>query len=62
MAVYLAEYTLRQSEDLVKTDLELVHAPCQTHLCDAESGDHMETLFGVIVDHAATCNARGERK
>ncbi|MFI1787425.1 hypothetical protein ACH40D_03010 [Streptomyces olivaceoviridis] len=57
MPVYLTEYVLREADDPVKTDLELVHTRCGIHLCDAEPGDRLETLFGVVVDHVATCPA-----
>ncbi|MGW4007919.1 hypothetical protein [Streptomyces sp. NPDC004763] len=56
-AINLREYKLRDADDPVKVELELVHLPCRIHLCDAEPGDHMDTLFGVIVDHADTCPA-----
>jgi hypothetical protein len=61
MPIHLAEYMLRESDDPVKTDLEPVHTRCRTHLCDAEAGDRMETLFGVIVRDGHRQAARHRR-
>lgn len=52
---YLHDYILRASDDDVKTDLELIHETCGTHLCDAEHDDELGVLVSVAEDHEAVC-------
>ena len=40
-----------QSDDLVKTDLELTCTRCATILCDVEHGDHFQILLSVVAGH-----------
>lgn len=51
MEDFLWRFNLEQSSDDVKTDLELIHADCGAHLCDAEAGDTLFSLVGVAADH-----------
>jgi hypothetical protein len=48
---FLWRFSLKQSADDVKTDLELIHEDCGEHLCDAEAGDSLFSLVGVAANH-----------
>jgi len=50
---FLWHFTLKDSGDGVKTDLELTCEDCGEHLCDAEPDDTLFSLVGVAADH--TC-------
>ncbi|MFB7865565.1 hypothetical protein [Streptomyces sp. NPDC056069] len=52
------DYPLLDSGDPAKHDLELTHTGCGQHLCDAESGDVLPTLIGMVTDHHAVCAGR----
>lgn len=54
-----ADAILRASDDPVKTDLELRCLECDEHLCDAEDGDVLSSLFGVVKDHV--CEVKSKR-
>lgn len=45
------QFKTLQSDDDVKTDLELTHIPCGQHLCDVEAGDTMLELTLMMVNH-----------
>jgi hypothetical protein len=47
----LAGFEPRQSSDFVKSDLELTCTGCGAVLCDVESGDPMDTLVRMCLDH-----------
>lgn len=49
----LSEFEARVADDEVKSDLELVHVPCGTHVCDIEHEDTIEVLVNVANNH--TC-------
>ncbi|MEV7157231.1 hypothetical protein AB0N77_21825 [Streptomyces misionensis] len=55
-AAILQHYVLRSSDDPVKRDLELIHATCGSHLCDAGHNDSLDVLVHVAAAHAAGCN------
>lgn len=55
VATLLNEFETRHSDDCVKRDLELIHTPCGTHICDVESGDTLEVLARTAGGHAASC-------
>lgn len=63
LAPALDEFRCRQSDDIVKRDLELVHLPCGTHVCDVEPDDELGVLARTAVDHLARCQRiRGDRR
>jgi hypothetical protein len=45
------QFQTLQSDDAVKTDLELTHITCGEHLCDVEDGDTMQELIAVVTGH-----------
>lgn len=45
------DFELRQSDDPVKRELELICTQCGSRLCDAEPGDSIATLIEVISGH-----------
>lgn len=47
----LEDFELRASEDIVKTDLELVCPFCDGVVCDAESGDSIGLLARTALGH-----------
>lgn len=47
----LAGFEPRQSDDGVKSDLELTCTTCGIVLCDVEHGDGMDTLVRMCLDH-----------
>ena len=47
------QFEARQSDDDMKTDLELTCVECGAVLCDVEADDSLGTLLGVAADH--TC-------
>lgn len=47
----LEEFELRQSDDEVKTDLEVTCVQCDAVICDAEHSDTLGTLVRVVLDH-----------
>lgn len=51
----LYQFEARQSDDDVKTDLELTCADCGRVLCDVEDGDSLGTLAAVATDHVGRC-------
>jgi hypothetical protein len=55
LAPVLAEFKARQSDDRVKRDLELIHAPCGTHICDVEPDHDLEVLVRTAGDHFGSC-------
>lgn len=55
MDVELDWFQLTVSDDLVKTDLELLCLRCGTHLCDAEAGDTLQVLMNVATEHLDVC-------
>ncbi|MFI6112755.1 hypothetical protein [Kitasatospora sp. NPDC051164] len=57
-AIAWDNYPLLDSGDPAKHDLELVHTECGQHLCDAESGDVLPTLIGMVTDHDSVCAGR----
>ncbi|MER5356287.1 hypothetical protein ABT093_38965 [Kitasatospora sp. NPDC002551] len=57
-AIAWDDYPLLDSGDPAKHDLELIHTGCGQHLCDAESGDVLPTLVGMVTDHHAVCAGR----
>ncbi|WP_030230567.1 hypothetical protein [Streptomyces sp. NRRL S-350] len=57
-AIVWDDYPLLDSGDPAKHDLELIHTGCGQHLCDAESGDVLPTLLGMVTDHDAVCAGR----
>jgi len=57
----LYEYELRTSNDIAKTDLELIHVTCGHILCDAEASDTLETLVNMATHHAPRCTVTGYR-
>ncbi|WP_250305192.1 hypothetical protein [Streptomyces sp. A 4/2] len=57
-AIAWDDYPLLGSGDPAKHDLELTHTGCGQHLCDAESGDVLPTLIGMVTDHHAVCAGR----
>lgn len=48
-------YFLEDSGDCAKHDLELRHAICGGHLCDAQAGDAILVLADTIADHDRRC-------
>lgn len=46
-----SRYETRQSEDELKTDLELTCVDCGTVLCDVEAGDQLDVLLNVAREH-----------
>ncbi|MFE9424360.1 hypothetical protein ACFYNO_15480 [Kitasatospora sp. NPDC006697] len=54
-AIIWDDYPLLDSGDPAKRDLELVHTGCGQHLCDAEPGDVVPTLIGMVTDHHTVC-------
>lgn len=52
--IRLEDVVLLVSSDQVKTDLEITCLVCGEHLADAETGDTMQVLHGLAVDHLAT--------
>lgn len=52
----LYEFEARQPDDDVKCDLELIHVPCGTHICDIEPDDTLGVLVSVAEDHARNCH------
>jgi hypothetical protein len=57
----LDQFTARQADDDVKTDLELVHDPCGTIVCDIQAGDTLAVLVRTALNHEETaCPAYGE--
>lgn len=50
-AQLLDAIVLQQSDDEVKTDLEMVCSRCGEHLCDAEDGDTMRVLLNTALQH-----------
>ncbi|QGJ88867.1 hypothetical protein PBI_TEAMOCIL_12 [Microbacterium phage Teamocil] len=55
LASLLDGYTLYASDDIAKSDLELVHDICETVLCDAEATDTLSTLVSVAMNHEREC-------
>lgn len=55
LAPLLTEFEARQSDDCVKRDLELIHAPCGTRICDVEPDDDLGVLVRTAGDHLAFC-------
>lgn len=60
IVVMLETIETRQSDDVVKTDLEVVCTRCDAHLCDVQHGDTLGTLAGLAYDHAVNCPETGE--
>ncbi|WP_327378708.1 hypothetical protein OG393_32860 (plasmid) [Streptomyces sp. NBC_01216] len=58
LAIIWDDYPLLDSGDPAKRDLELVHTGCGERLCDAESGDVLPTLIGMVTDHHTVCAGR----
>lgn len=56
----LEQYVARQSGDSVKRDLELIHEPCGTHICDIEPDDTLSVLAAVAADHECPGTADDE--
>lgn len=50
----LFNFELRQSDDSVKTDLELTCITCNEKLCDAQHSDSMHSLVAMCEDHASS--------
>lgn len=48
-------YVLEDAGDCAKYDLELRHAICDGHLCDAQAGDTALVLADTIADHDRRC-------
>jgi len=57
-AIAWDDYPLLDSGDPAKHDLELTHTECGQHLCDAEAGDVLPTLIGMVTDHHTMCAGR----
>ena len=53
----LEGFVAYQSEDIAKSDLELVHEPCGTHVCDIEATDTLSVLARTAHDHWMECDA-----
>jgi len=47
----LSRFEVRQSDDLVVRDHDLVCVSCGRLLCTVEPGDTLEVLVGVATDH-----------
>lgn len=47
----LWQFTAQQSDDIVKRDLELIHEPCGTLICDIEASDSLGILVSTALDH-----------
>lgn len=47
----LHRFELKQSDDLVKTDLEVTCTECGEVICDAEAGDTLDLLARTADDH-----------
>jgi len=47
----LHRFEARASDDVVKTDLELICTECDTVVCDIEHGDNLKVLASVADDH-----------
>lgn len=67
----LAGFEVLQSDDPVKTDLELTCSTCREHVCDVEAGDTLDVLAASATDHeckprdfeatvTVTCRSRHE--
>lgn len=54
----LHRFEARQSDDHVKTDLELTCTECGEIVCDIEHGDTLATLAAVADEHE--CSDEGE--
>lgn len=53
LPVNLTEFAACNANDGVKRDLELIHVPCGTYLCDVEHGDGLQLLADVAAGHIA---------
>ena len=57
----LEQFVATQSEDDVKTDLELIHEPCRRRVCDIQHGDTLAVLVRTALGHEETdCPAYDE--
>lgn len=57
----LEQFTARQSDDIVKRDLELIHEPCGALVCDIEPGDNLSVLVATALEHEnISCPAYSE--
>jgi len=54
MSTDLSQFELRQSDDDVKRDLELICTACLEHLCDAEPTDSLMSLAGTAAGHVCS--------
>lgn len=50
----LEQFVARQSDDDVKTDLELIHEPCGKQVCDIQHGDSLAVLVRTALGHEET--------
>lgn len=55
----LGQYTTRYADDAAKIDLELVHEPCGTVVCDVESRDDLAALVRTAQAHACPTDGNG---
>ena len=47
----VSQFEVRQSDDIVKTDLELTCTECGVSVCDVEDGDQLRILISMAEDH-----------
>lgn len=52
----LGHFTAMQSDDLVKTDLELTCDDCGEVICDIEDGDNLLVLLRTAMAHLDECD------
>lgn len=52
-------FTLRAAADPAKRDLEVIHVPCGTRVCDAEANDDMDVLAEVTLIHTLRLRVAG---
>jgi hypothetical protein len=51
MSINLSTFEAQQSDDDLKTELELTHTICGEVLCDIEDGDELAVLVSVAEGH-----------
>ena len=53
------QFSARDSDDIVKSDLELTCDFCDAIVCDIEAGDNLLVLVKTALDHLDECPAAG---
>lgn len=51
----LSQFIVNDSDDLAKSDHELVCLICAEVICDVEPGDMLNILASTAMDHTKTC-------